>query len=301
MCMKRGRLPLTAMRSFEAAGRLLSFSLAAEELFVSQAAISRQIRELEAFIGKPLFERLHRRVELTETGRFLLDQLTASFDDIDARLSQILAEPAQVVLRISTEPMFASGWLVPRLNRFRERHPEIDVSVDANIRLVEFRSHEAEMAIRHATLARSWPRTEARFLFDCRMTPVLAPGLLASGPPLASSADLRHYTLLHDYDRKPWASWFRAVGLGDIAAQKGPIYPDGTQAIQAAKLGHGVALCDLVLDGEDLRLGHVVRPFEIDVPYGAYWLVAPDFQRLSRPAKAFAEWIMEELAVAKKA
>ena len=211
--MKRGRLPLTAMRSFEAAGRLLSFSHAAEELFVSQAAISRQIRELEAFIGKPLFERLHRRVELTEAGRFLLDQLTTSFDDIDraAFANPRRAGPGRASDQHRT--VFASGWLVPRLNRFREQHPEIDVSVDANIRLVEFRGHEAEMAIRHAAVARSWPRTEARHLFDCRITPVLTPGLLASGPPLASPADLRHYTLLHDYDRKPGQAGFGRSAL----------------------------------------------------------------------------------------
>ena len=102
--MKRGRLPLTALRSFEAAGRHLSFSRAAEELFVSQAAISRQIRELEALIGRPLFDRLHRRVELTDAGHRLLDQLTRSFDDIDQRLSEIQADVAQTLLKISVEP-----------------------------------------------------------------------------------------------------------------------------------------------------------------------------------------------------
>jgi LysR family transcriptional regulator, glycine cleavage system transcriptional activator len=296
MQMKRGRLPLTALRSFEAAGRLLSFSRAAEELFVSQAAISRQIRELEAFIGKPLFERRHRRVVLTEAGRFLLDQLTTSFDEIDVRLSQILTEPAQAVLRISVEPTFAGAWLVPRLDRFRQQHPDIDVSLDANVRLVEFRGHEAELAIRWGVAARSWPRTEARHLFDCRIAPVLTPGLLASGPPLASPADLRHYTLLHDYDRKFWAKWFQAAGLPEHASQKGPVYPDGAHAIRAAKLGHGVALCDLVLDSTDLELGTLACPFEMEVPDGAYWLVAPDFRRLSRPASAFTEWIVGELS-----
>jgi len=295
MQMKRGRLPLTAMRSFEAAGRLLSFSLAAEELFVSQAAISRQIRELEALIGKPLFERLHRRILLTKAGRLLLDQLTASFDEIDLRFTQIIAEPAQAALRVSVEPAFAAGWLVPRLNRFRQQHPEVDVLVDADVRLVEFRANEAELAIRWGATARSWPRTDARHLFDCFTTPVLAPSLLASGPPLGSPADLRHYTLLHEYDRNFWARWFEAAGLPDFPSQKGPVYPTGNQAVQAAKLGHGVSLCDLVTDGDDLRLGTLVRPFELEMPDGAVWLVAPDFRSLTRPAKVFAEWIVQEL------
>lgn len=299
--MKRGRLPLTALRSFEAAGRVLSFSRAAEELFVSQAAISRQVRELETLLGKPLFTRLHRRVELTDTGRSLLEQLTVSFDEIEQRLAQIRAEPVQPTLRVSVEPTFASAWLVPRLDAFRRRHPDIDVSVDADVRLAEFRAQEAELAIRWAVTARSWPRTESLHLFDCWMVPVLAPGLLASGPPLETPADLRHYTLLHEYDRRFWTKWYEAVGLPKSTAQKGPVYPSGAQAIQAAKLGHGVALGDPVMDGDDLRLGTLVRAFEIDVPDGAYWLVAPNFRTLSRPAKAFADWITTQLEAATKA
>ena len=293
--MKRGRLPLTALRSFEAAGRLASFSKAAEELFVSQAAISRQVRELEALVGKPLFDRLHRHVELTAAGHALLEQLTASFDDIDRRLTELLDEPAQATLRISVEPSFSGGWLLPRLDRFRQRHPEIDLSFDVGISLVEFRRHEAELAIRWSQSVRSWPRTQARHLFDCLESPVMTAALLASGPPLESPADLRGYTLLHDYDRKYWARWFRAVGISEHASQKGPLYPPGGQAIQAAKLGHGVALCDLVMDADDLARGTLVRPFDIEVPNGAFWLVAPDFRRLSRPAAAFVDWILQEL------
>src|SRR5687768_17014546 len=118
MRMKRGRLPLTALRSFEAAGRHLSFSRAAEELYVSQAAVSRQIRELEALIGRPLFGRLHRRVELTDAGQELLRQLTQSFDAIDLKLTEIQANLQGELVKVSTEPFFAGAWLIPRLNRF---------------------------------------------------------------------------------------------------------------------------------------------------------------------------------------
>lgn len=295
MRVKRGRLPLTALRSFEAAGRQLSFSRAAEELFVSQAAISRQIRELEALIGKPLFERLHRKVELTETGQTLLSQLTTSFDDIDRRLSQIVSKPAQSPLRVSVEPSFAGEFLIQRLNSFRENYPQIDISVDADSRLVEFRGNEAEIAIRYGASARSWPRTQARHLVDVRVTPVLSSGLLASGAPLTSPADLRHYTLLHDYNRDGWARWFQAMNLPDLAQQRGPLFTDAALAMQAAKLGHGVALGDRILNGADLRAGLLVRPFKMEVPFGAYWLVAPDFQHLSWAAKVFSDWLVEEL------
>jgi LysR family transcriptional regulator, glycine cleavage system transcriptional activator len=164
------------------------------------------------------------------------------------------------LLRVSVEPAFAGALLIPRLNLFREQHPEIDVSVDSNTRLVEFRSHEAEIAIRYATVVSSWPRTEARHLIDVSMTPVLTPTLLASGPLLSSPADLRHYTLLHDANRDGWAQWFHAVGLPDLALQRGPIYADAALVMQAAKLGHGVALGDRVMEGDDLRFGNFVRP-----------------------------------------
>ncbi len=293
--MKRGRLPLTAMRSFEAAGRRLSFSRAADELYVSQAAISRQIRELEVFVGRPLFERLHRRVALTESGRQLLDQLTQSFDDIDRRLSQIAATPVQRVVRVSVEPSFASSWLVPRLDRFRAKRPEIDVSVDVDPRLVEFRSHEAELAIRHSATKQSWPRTQAEHLIDITVTPVVAPFLLANSPALREPADLSHFTLLHEENRDGWAHWFREAGVNAPAPQRGPIFPDAALATRAAILGHGVALGDMLLNGQDLQEKRLVRPFDIEMPYGAYWLVAPDLQTLSEPAQAFAEWLKEEL------
>lgn len=291
--MKRGRLPLTSLRSFEAAGRHLSFSRAAEELFVSQAAISRQIRELEAFVGKPLFERLHRSVELTEAGTALITRLTRSFDDIDRCLTEAMA--TQCLVRISVEPSFASGWLVPRLNLFRTKRPDVDVSVDVDARLVEFRSHEADLAIRHSVTESSWPRTDAERLIDTTVTPVLSPTLLASGRPLMQPDDLRHYTLLHEENRDGWSRWFEAAGICDLAPQRGPIFPDSALAAQAASLGHGVALGDTLLNNQQLQSERLVQPFETELPFGSYFLVAPDLESLSEPAKAFADWLKYEI------
>jgi LysR family glycine cleavage system transcriptional activator len=296
--MKRGRLPLTALRSFEAAGRHLSFSRAAEELFVSQAAISRQVRELEDLISQPLFRRLHRRVELTDTGEMLLARLTPSFDDIERQISAIIAKSAPGVLRVNVEPSFAGEFLIQRINSFQKLYPEVEISIDSELRLIEFHGREADLAIRYGAKAKSWPRTDSRHLVDVVMTPVLTPELLASGPPLNAPADLRNYTLLHDYNRDAWAYWFNALGYPELAAQRGPLFADAALAMQAAKLGHGVALGDRVLNGDDLRAGRLVSPFfreTSDVPYGAYWLVAPDLKRLSRPALAFAEWLQAEI------
>jgi len=294
--MKRGRLPLTALRSFEAAGRQLSFSRAAEELFVSQAAISRQIRELEHFLRQPLFFRHHRRVELTEAGRRLLDQLVRSFDDIDRLLSD-LAAPAQSVVRVSVEPSLAAVWLVPRLNRFRELRPDIDVSVEVDPRPIEFRSDQAELALRFSAHNTSWPRSEAERLTLTVDSPVLSPGLLASGPPLEKPIDLGRYTLLHEENRQGWARWFEAAGVpADAAPARGPMFADTSLSKQAAQLGHGVALGDLMLVRDELASGALIKPFDIDVASGAYWLVARRLKGLPEPAKAFADWIRSEFA-----
>ncbi|RJT30368.1 LysR family transcriptional regulator [Mesorhizobium waimense] len=298
--MKRGRLPLTALRSFEAAGRQLSFSRAAEELFVSQAAISRQIRELEHFLRQPLFFRHHRRVELTEAGRRLLDQLVRSFDDIDRRLSE-LAAPAQSVVRVSVEPSLAAVWLVPRLNRFRELRPDIDVSVEVDPRPIEFRSDQAELALRFSAHNTSWPRSEAERLALTVDSPVLSPALLASGPPLEKPIDLGRYTLLHEENRQGWARWFEAAGVpADAAPARGPMFADTSLSKQAALLGHGVALGDLMLVRDELASGALIKPFDIDVASGAYWLVARSLRNLPGPAAAFADWIRTEFAESRR-
>ncbi|AWC24199.1 Gcv operon activator [Aminobacter sp. MSH1] len=293
--MKRGRLPLTALRSFEAAGRHLSFSRAAEELFVTQAAISRQIRELETFLQQPLFVRYHRRVELTDAGQKLLGQLIKSFDDIDKRLSELAAKPAQSVVSVSVEPSLAASWLVPRLNRFRLLRPDIDVSLDVDPRLIDFRSDQAELALRFSAHSTSWPRSEAERLAPVIDSPVVSPALLASGPALACPADLRRYTLLHEENRQGWARWFEAAGaVEDAAAARGPLLADAALSKQAAMLGHGVALGDLLLVREELATGALIKPFETNVVCGAYWLVAKSLRKLSEPAEAFADWIRAE-------
>ncbi|WP_192243786.1 LysR substrate-binding domain-containing protein [Mesorhizobium silamurunense] len=300
--MKRSRLPLTALRSFETAGRHLSFSRAAEELYVSQAAISRQIRELETFLRQPLFLRLHRRVELTDAGRRLLDQLVRSFDDIDRLLSELSTSPVQSVVRVSVEPSLAAVWLVPRLNRFRQLRPDIDVSLDVDPRLIEFRSDQPELALRFSAHATAWPRSDAERLASTVDSPVLSPALLASGPPLERPIDLRHYTLLHEENRQGWARWFEAARVpADAVPARGPMLADASLSKQAALLGHGVALGDLLQIGDELASGALVKPFDIDVASGAYWLVARNLRDLSEPARAFADWIRSEFAVTKRA
>ncbi|GAN81092.1 LysR substrate-binding domain-containing protein [Acidocella aminolytica] len=294
--MKRGRLPLTALRSFEAAGRHQSFTLAAEELFVSQAAISRQIRELEEMLGHDLFVRRHRQVVLTERGQTLLNLLTESFDDISRILEDIRAAPPDKPLQISVEPSFAACWLIPRLNRFRETYPDIEVMIVSEARMIEFRAGEAEIGIRWSGSASSWPRMQAALLVKAVMSPVLSPTLLPQdGTPLTPS-DLLALPLLHEEKRSYWQQWFVAAGLPDVPPQPGPLFAGTSLALDAAARGHGVALGDNVLVEDMLRIGDLVQPFETSIPCGAYWLVAPNFDRLSPAAKVFSDWLKAEFA-----
>ncbi|MDQ6437196.1 LysR substrate-binding domain-containing protein [Mesorhizobium sp. LHD-90] len=290
--MKRGRLPLTALRSFEAAGRHLSFSRAAEELFVSQAAVSRQVRDLEELLARPLFERLHRKVALTEAGKHLLVELTTSFDAIDRRLDEIIGRPVQHVVTVSVEPSFAAAWLAPRLHLFNAARADIDVAIDAAPRLIDFRGHAADFAIRHSLIATSWPRTQSRHLADCGSLPVMAPELLASGPPIRTPADLCQYALLHEDNRDGWSDWFRQMGVSGGEPLRGPIFPDCALAMQSAARGHGVALGSRLLSAPDLETGRLVAPFAHELPYGAYWIVAPDLDRLAPSAAALADWLV---------
>jgi LysR family glycine cleavage system transcriptional activator len=295
--MKRGRLPLTALRSFEAAGRLGSFTLAADELSVSQAAVSRQVKELEAELGKPLFERRHRSVRLTAAGRSLLDVLSRSFDAMDASLSEIRGRRGGGLLEISAEPSFAACWLVSHLEDFRAGHPEIDVAVDSDMRLIEFRTHEAEIAIRHGMDAKAWPRTDADLVAEVDLVPVIAPALLTSGPPLREPADLLAHTLLHEENRSVWERWFAAAGVEGVPLGRAQIFAEGNLVLQAVLRGHGVALVDRFLAAEDIAAGRIVQPFDLSIRHGAYWLVARSFKRLSPEARAFRQWLLQRIAV----
>ncbi|NZD50267.1 LysR substrate-binding domain-containing protein [Rhizobium leguminosarum] len=289
--MKRGRLPLTALRSFEVAGRLESFTLAAQELFISQAAVSRQIRELETLLGEALFERRHCSVHLTASGNRLLSIMTLSFDRIDECLEEIRCRPATAGVTISAEPSFAACWLVPRLPEFHEQHPEIDVTIDSDPRLVEFRSGQAEIAIRHSASVTAWPRAESERLADVRMIAVAAPALLKTGPAIKQPEDILRHTLLHEENRDVWSRWFEAADVAMPQTARGPIYADGGLVMQAVLRGQGVALMDEIFAEEEIKAGRLLRLFDLAIPHGAYWLVARSFKRLGPPASLFVRWI----------
>lgn len=293
--MRRGRIPLTALRSFEVAGRLQSFTRAAEELCISQAAVSRQVHELEQRLQRPLFVRMHRGVRLTDEGRRLLGVLTRCFDEIGDAFGSLDGTKAASTVAISCEPSFAACWLAANLAEFQRVHSDIDVVLDSDPRLTDFRGGESALAIRYSATATHWPRSESRRLVDVEILPVAAPALLEQAAPLRQPGDLAHFTLLHEENRDLWRAWLQRTGV-PVAADRGPIFADGGLVLQAVLGGQGVALMDALFAAGDIEAGRLVRLFDAaPVPHGAYWLVARRFDTLPGPAASFADWIRTRL------
>ncbi len=292
--MDHRRLPLTALRTFESAGRLLSFSRAADELLVTQAAVSRQIRDLECHLGISLFERRHRRVILTAEGARLLSYVTKGLDILGAAVRDAHSARPSTVLTISAEPGFAACWLVNRLEQFRVINPKIDIEVVSDHRLIEFRATRVELSIRFSPITPDWPRVEIFHLAKCIATPVVAPSLAAKSP-LLSLEDLAKHTLLHEDGREFWSIWMQHAGISSVDIARGPLYNDHALVMAAAMRGHGVALGDLLLIQEDIKAGRLAAPFDLKVSFGNYWLVAPSFDKLSPSAEIFAAWLRKNL------
>lgn len=289
-----GRLPsLHTLHVFETAARRLSFTRAATELHLTQAAVSRQIRQLEAALDQPLFVRLHRRVELTSAGERLAADLSHSFTQIARSVAQARGETRDR-LRLSVEPAFAARWLLPRLPRFVAGEPQIDVEVDSTEILRELGS-ETDLAIRYVEASRQRPQRSAVLLADISMFPVLAPSMLRPGQELQAPRDLLQYPLLHEDEDRSWRAWFGAAGLDDIAIPRRMRFNDVALVLQAAVNGHGVALGDKLLAADDLKAGRLIKPFEVSARCGTYWLLGAASR--SRAPRVFRHWLQEQLAL----
>ncbi|WP_102222829.1 LysR substrate-binding domain-containing protein [Acidimangrovimonas sediminis] len=291
--MRRGRLPLTALRAFEAAGRLESVTRAAEELAVSQAAVSRQIRALEEDLGTRLFERLHRGLRLTEAGGRLQSALSTAFDGIDEALAEV-ATNRHEVLTVSADPSFAACLLAPSLALFQSRAPEADVVLNSDARIVDLATEGVTFAIRYAKDRDHWPRTEAKWLCNSRLTAYLSPAL-AGRLILDRPEALLPLPRLHEDSRDHWQSWFAAAGVQVAPDARGMLFNDSAVLLQAAIAGQGVALLDETFAEAAVARGDLIRPFATAIPAGAYWLVARSFARLSPGARDFAAWLQEVL------
>ncbi len=300
--IKTRRLPpLNALRAFEAAGRLESLTDAAAELNVTPAAVGHQVKALESYFEQTLFERRYRAIALTERGRLLLSGLTDGFDRLAETVDAFTALESRRPLMITCCNSFASRWLVPRLDDFHARHPDIDVRLDATQRLVDLRRDEFDLGIRFGP--GRWDGLAADYLLDEEFIPVASPDLLAR-KPVEKPADLAQHTLLHR-DESPgpapldWAMWLRAAEVDGVDPERGLRYSMESMAIQAAVDGHGIALASNVLAEADIEAGRLVRLFDIGLRTGldvAYYLAyAPGRLRHPRVA-AFRDWLLGEVA-----
>lgn len=297
--MVRRLPPLNALRAFEAAARHLSLARAADELGVTASAVSHQIKQLEEILETALFVRMTRQIALTQAGRICLPLLTQAFDKMAEAVALIQRQDETGALTVSAAPSFAAKWLVPRAENFRAAHPDIDLRISANISVVDFRTGEADVAIRFGRGGYRGMKVDK--LFSEVIAPLCSPRLAAGGHPLNSPADLAHHTLLHDdstYEAgtgTDWRMWLNLAGQEKLDASRGPRFSYADHALAAAIDSQGVVLGRLSLSQSDLAAGRLIQPFGQELPTDfGYYLVRPDRGPGLPKVAAFRNWILSE-------
>jgi len=289
--------PLTAVRAFEAAGRHANFVRAAEELSITPAAVSQQVRSLEDFLGLRLFTRRARGVELTATGAEYARSLGSLLDQLALATERARRTEDPRRLTIATTPSFAARWLMPRLTAFLELHPELDVRLSTSNVIADFARQDVDVAVRYGT--GRWPGLKAHLLLAAELFPVCSPSFRLGSKPLRVPDDLRPRALLR-LAVDDWPKWLAAAGIGDRRPE-GPQFSDVGLLTQAAAAGQGVALGQSVIVADDLAAGRLVEPFKLRIPSGlAYYLVAPPEVFQSRAVAAFHRWLRKEVAQAQR-
>ena len=284
-----------ALRAFEAAGRTLNFTRAAEDLGQTQGAISHQIRELEARLGARLFTRGARSLSLTEAGRRYLPHVREALDRLRAGEEALRQQLRPTILTISVSPNFATKWLVPRLGEFSVAHPALDLRIDASLHHVDFSQERVDVVVRHGD--GQWPHLRADRLCTERLVPVCSPVLARTLPPALALPGLARQALIHDGDRHKWRAWFAALGCLDVTVDRGPVMSQTSLAIDAAIAGQGIALARTALAALDLIAGRLVCPLAASVaaPY-AYWIARPRPSRARPEIEIFCGWLLRQAA-----
>ncbi len=295
--MSRQLPSLNALRAFEAAARHLSFTRAADELNVTQAAVSHQIKALEDQLGIILFRRLNRALLLTDEGQMLFPGVRDALDALAEATHRLKAREAGGPLTVSTLPSFAAKWLVPRMSRFQDRHPEIELRIAAAERLVDFARDNVDVAIRFGR--GDWPGVHVELVAEETVTLVCGPAVRDS---LREPSDIARFTLLHEemlpLDPSPrWETWLRAAGVTGLETSHGPRFSHTHMMLQTVMDGHGLALAGTLLVDDDLAAGRLVAPFDLKLPSGfAYYLACPAPASDRPKIKAFWRWVLEETA-----
>jgi len=303
--MPRRLPPLNALRAFEAAGRRASMSAAADELAVTPAAVSHQIKTLEDYFGVALFHRSVRSIRLTDRGAALLPYLSEGLElwEEGCRKLEMLDKDAPLV--ISSAPVFAGKWLVRWLADFNAHHPDITVRLDGSLSVVNFATDDVDAAIRFGT--GPYPDLHADRLVNEDVIPMCSPDLLKGEHPLHTPEDLKHHTLIHvDWyaaagTQPDWTMWLKTAGVSGVDGTKGPVVTSDSLAVEAAMNGGGVALASEFLVRHDLKSGRLIKLFDLVLPSNHwYWFVCPP-EHLDRPkVRAFRDWLVEALKDSQK-
>ena len=285
--------PLGSLRAFEAAARRLSFKDAADELNVTPSALSYQVRQLEDHLQVELFRRLNRKVELTEAGHRLAPGLREAFGQMRAAVEQVTGADDDVLV-VSTGPAFAAKWLAPRVWRFMEAHPELELRLSASLKLVDFAADEVDAAIRFGPGDYRDVVTEP--LFEEALIPLCAPHL-----DVSSQGDLSRVALIHDDSSKPvmdaadWPEWLRKAGFRSLEGTRGPRFNHADHAIDAAVDGAGVVLGRVALVMRDIEAGRLVAPFPFYLPARIrFWFVTSEAKMLTPKVRTFRKWLAQE-------
>jgi len=285
-----------ALRSFEAAARHLSFTRAAQELFVTQSAVSHQVRGLEDELGVRLFLRLTRQLRLTDAGEALLLVLRESFDRIEDAVQDMKTASVAHPLRISLTSYFAARWLTRRLGSFSALHPQVEMHLHLINGDVDFKRMDLDLAIVWGT--GDWPGLEAELLMPIQIIVVCSPDILVNGPPLEEIADLQHHRLLHETGRELWETWLMANGASDVKPERNIEMDDPNVLHQAAIEGQGIALGARALLDDEISRGLLIQPFDKSVELGGYYIVHAPGARALPNVSAFFDWLTREARAA---
>jgi LysR family glycine cleavage system transcriptional activator len=308
----RSSPPALALRAFEAAARNLSFTAAAVELHLTQGAISRQIRILEEFLGRKLFYRFIRRVELTPVGHDYYLEIQQALADIERATQRAIGSQGRATLTLSVMPTLAASWLMPRLGGFVESHPDVDIRLITSIEPVNFQSTEIDVAVRVGRLPGStyrpeqpridlemvttWRGVVAEYLLPDVLVPVMSRTLLAQGPPIAAPADLLAYPLLHTASRKhAWGDWLAAHGVALPGGGEGLDFGHFFMGLRAAQSGKGIAIVPSILVSDSDSDGDLVCPLPADVESaGSYYVLTREARSKEAFVSALRAWLMAE-------
>ncbi|MEC9433977.1 MAG: LysR substrate-binding domain-containing protein [Pseudomonadota bacterium] len=286
-------LPLNPLRAFAVASRHKTFTSAAQQMGVSQVAVSRQIAILENYLGVKLFERGARSVKLTEVGRNFGHEIAGLFDDLETATARILANESRNTVNLRIYPTFAHHWLMPRLAAFSHRHPDCRIRLDTRVEPLDFRGTHLDAALQLGHGA--WRDARSRKLFDEVVDVVCAPAYAARMGGLESLADIGRCELLHSrYRRSEWERWARAAGV-EVNAREGIEFDTSLLTYSAARQGFGLAVGQLDLLTEELESGALIRPFNRPWRTGAaFWVVWPTMTSAGAQTRRFVDWLLEE-------